>query len=522
MHDYTKFKLVMILTVLLGSLLSLTAPFLLQVWSAQGMAVTPARVAVLAAVMAGAVAVQILVTCLRERFAKAFNKRSFQQQLDRYYTLSYDYINAQGPMNLLERMILAVNNRYQFLTGDAIQIYANLLVMAVTLILVWMQSPLIFAVLLAVIPIQYLGYRGLNRELARRSKKLQEVSSSAWRDVLSVTGQTDFIKQLGDPSCLQSVIDRPVEQVYAAQARVNAFAQSASTLLAGISSVANTLVMVLAVLQGLAAQNIMGILLISVLVPLFFSSLQSVVGANLNRRDYDISQDFFESWKQQAEPDGSRTLDHVNSISIDLSSLKLGEKTVPVSIHGQFGHGDRVWVQGSSGAGKSTLVKLLLRFRPSEGIAINGVPLADYSLQSLRSRVEYVSQNVPIIKGTLRDNLFLGLPYSSAVEKQMTQDPLLASVFANKTMDSEISEGAGNLSGGEKQKIAMARVLYKEGIDVLILDEITSGIDEKTARQIYQRAADKMQNGILFVISHTSLCGDYMTRAVQLPARVQS
>ena len=61
--------------------------------------------------------------------------------------------------------------------------------------------------------------------------------------MLSVTGQTDFIKQLGDPSCLQSVIDRPVEQVYAAQARVNAFAQSASTLLAGISSVANTLVM---------------------------------------------------------------------------------------------------------------------------------------------------------------------------------------------------------------------------------------------------------------------------------------
>ena len=303
---------------------------------------------------------------------------------------------------------------------------------------------------------------------------------------------------------------------------MNAFAQSASTLLAGISSVANTLVMVLAVLQGLAAQNIMGILLISVLVPLFFSSLQSVVGANLNRRDYDISQDFFESWKQQAEPDGSRTLDHVDSISIDLSSLKLGEKTVPVSIHGQFGHGDRVWVQGSSGAGKSTLVKLLLRFRPSEGIAINGVPLADYSLQSLRSRVEYVSQNVPIIKGTLRDNLFLGLPYSSAVEKQMTQDPLLASVFANKTMDSEISEGAGNLSGGEKQKIAMARVLYKEGIDVLILDEITSGIDEKTARQIYQRAADKMQNGILFVISHTSLCGDYMTRAIQLPAQVQA
>lgn len=516
MRGYTKFKLVMILTVVLGSLLSLTAPFLLQVWSAQGQAVTPGRVAVLVAVMAGAVAVQILVTCLRERFARSFNRRSFEAQLNRYFTLNYDYINAQGPMNLLERMILAVNSRYQFLTGDVIQMYSNLLVMAVTLILVWLQNPLVFAVLLAVIPIQYLGYRCLNRELARRSQALQEVSSTAWRDVLSVTGQTDYIKQLSDPTCLQPVIDRPVERVYTAQARVNSFAQSVSTLLAGVSTVARTLVMVLAILQGLATQDIMGILLVSVLVPIFFSSLQSVVGANLNRRDYDISQAFFESWKQQAEPDGPRTLNRVDTLSIDLTSLQLGEKTVPVSIHGQFGRGDRVWVKGSSGAGKSTLVKLLLRFRPSAGITVNGVPLDRYSLQSLRSRIEYLSQNVPIIRGTLRDNLFLGLPYSSAQEQQMQQDPLLASIFASKTMDSEISEGAGNLSGGEKQKIAMARALYKEGVDVLILDEITSGIDEETARQIYQRAAEKMQDGILFVISHTSLCEEYMTRTIQL------
>lgn len=62
----------------------------------------------------------------------------------------------------------------------------------------------------------------------------------------------------------------------------------------------------------------------------------------------------------------------------------------------------------------------------------------------------------------------------------------------------------------------MARALYKEGVDVLILDEITSGIDEETARQIYQRAAEKMQDGILFVISHTSLCEEYMTRTIQL------
>lgn len=516
MNGYSKFKLLMILTVLLESALSLAAPFLLQLWSVQRQTVTPEHVAVLVSVMACAVIVQILVVCLREYFAQIFNKRSFQEQLNRYYTLSYDYINTQGPMSLLERMVLAVNSRYQFLTGDVIQIYANLVVIVVSLFLVLMQNPLIFSVLIAVIPIQYLGYHYLNRELVQRSQHLQEISSIAWRDVLSVTGQTDYIKQLGDPHCLQSVIDRPVEQVYAAQARVNAFAQSTSTLLAGISTVSRTLVMVLAILQGLATQDYMGILLVSVLVPMFFSSLQSVVEANLNRRDYDISQAFFDSWKQQAETDGTHVLDRVDTISIDLSTLQLGEKAVPVSIHQKFQRGDRIWIKGNSGAGKSTLVKLILRFWPSQGIAVNGVPLAEYSLQSLRSRVEYISQNVPIIKGTLRDNLFLGLPYSLALEKQMKQDPLLTSVFTTKTMDSEISEGASNLSGGEKQKIAMVRALYKEGVEVLILDEISSGIDPETARQIYQRAANKMQNGILFLISHNSSCNGYANHTIQL------
>ena len=506
----------MIMAVLLGGVLSLAALFLLQLWSAQGQAITPGQIAWLITLMAAAVAIQILVTHVRERFAKAFQKRSFQEQLRRYYTLSYDYINEQGPMNLLERMILAVNSQYLFLTGNVIQIYSNLLIMATVLLLVLLQNRMIFAILLAIIPIQYIGYRGLNQELVRRSKQLQEVSSAGWRDVLSITGQTDYIKQMGNPATLQPMIDRSVEKVYKAQARVNAFAQSASTLLSGISTLARTLVMVLSIQQGLATQDYMSILLVSVLVPMFFSSLQSIVGANLSRQDYDISQQFFESWKQHAEPDGTCVLTEMDSITMDFDALQLGEKTAPISIHQQFQRGDRVWVKGDSGAGKSTLVKLLLRFLETAGITVNGTPLTAYSLESLRSRIEYISQNVPIIKGTLRDNLFLDLPYSSTLERQMQCDPLLASIFATKTMDSEIIEGAGNLSGGEKQKIAVVRALYKNDVDVLILDEITSGIDRQTAQQIYQRAVDKMKNGILFLISHSDLPEVYTNKTIQL------
>ena len=82
-------------------------------------------------------------------------------------------------------------------------------------------------------------------------------------------------------------------------------------------------------------------------------------------------------------------------------------------------------------------------------------------------------------------------------------------------MDSPITEGAGNLSGGEKQKIVVMRALYKNP-QVLILDEITSGLDESTANEIYDRIFEKMKNGIVFVISHNNIHEKYINRIVEL------
>lgn len=260
--------------------------------------------------------------------------------------------------------------------------------------------------------------------------------------------------------------------------------------------------MAIALVNSINTNQYMDILSVSILVPLFLSSLQAITNSNLDKRDYDVSQEFFKSWLDHFEKSGQEDLYHIEEIRID---------TIPVSITS----GDVVWVKGASGSGKSQLVKRLLRFRDEGLIKLNNRDIKEYRLNDIRDRIEYISQNIPIIKGSLRDNLFLDIPYSKETEEQMQADPILQSIINNKTMDSMITEGATNISGGEKQKIAVMRTLYKD-VDVLIIDEITSGIDDKTALEIYERIFEKMDGKITFVISHNDLHKKYVNKIIDL------
>lgn len=191
-----------------------------------------------------------------------------------------------------------------------------------------------------------------------------------------------------------------------------------------------------------------------------------------------------------AERDGTKDIDHIREITLDIKRLCADGKYLAGNIKGKFEKGNIVWIQGESGSGKSTLVKLLLKFREIEGIYIDNTDISEITNRSLRAYVEYLSQNVPIIKGTLRENLFLNRKWDEETEEKYKSEPILKSILKTKTMDTLIEENGANLSGGEKKKIAIARVLYSNA-DVIILDEVTSNIDKDSAEEILSRIFEK-------------------------------
>jgi subfamily B ATP-binding cassette protein MsbA len=132
------------------------------------------------------------------------------------------------------------------------------------------------------------------------------------------------------------------------------------------------------------------------------------------------------------------------------------------------------------------------------------MPISQISAASIREHAEYLSQEVAVIKGSLRDNLFFNKPYTPEAEAWLLQEPILQSLFESKTLDSGIHEGGANLSGGEKQKIALARALMSHQ-DLLVLDEVCSNIDHASAMDIYRRIDADRDSRITLIISHDEL-----------------
>lgn len=169
-------------------------------------------------------------------------------------------------------------------------------------------------------------------------------------------------------------------------------------------------------------------------------------------------------------------------------------------------HGSTVAIVGESGSGKTTLMKLLMAFyRPESGsITINGKNLCDFSPNTIRDRISYVSQNVFFFSDTIKNNLIMDNPNISEEDVKKACALAMVDSFIDELpmgYDTVLSENASNLSGGQRQRLAIARALLQHP-DIMILDEATSNLDTITEKSI-KTTIFKITKGITtFVIAH--------------------
>jgi len=513
---YRQFFVIMICIVVISSLATLASPILIQIWSKDSIGFTWQRIIVLFVVLLLAIIIEIIFIGIREKFARDFNIKNCIMMLNSMFYMKYDEINEKGPMNLIERIAISVNSFYAYYTGDAIKIWSSLTIMASLIIMIFLMNPFLAIILVATIPINYFGYKLLNKELMERSKSMQESTSSGWQEILSIVNQTDYLKQLPDYERLFEQFDSSLKKIYGSMADINIYAQISSTLLKSINSIVSIMVMVFLVIDYVKLnQNPIVLVLYTIILPLFFNQVNQLTNSNLNKRDMINSRKFIEELKRLRESDGFIDIESIDTVDLQIDNLMIKDRVLSKGINASYKKGDIIWVRGASGAGKSTLLKLIPKFRDSKEVMLNKESITNISNKSIRFNVEYLSQNVPIIKGTLRDNLFFGKKYFVEIENDLINDPILKTIFENKNLDTIILEGGTNLSGGEKQKIAIARALYNHS-DVLILDEITSNIDKESANDIFNRIIDDSNNRITFIITHDDLSDKYYNTVLNL------
>jgi len=186
-------------------------------------------------------------------------------------------------------------------------------------------------------------------------------------------------------------------------------------------------------------------------------------------------------------------------------------------IHFKVMRGQTIGIIGGTGSGKSSLVNMIPRFyEATEGVVkVDGVPVEEYSLQALRKKIGVVPQKAVLFKGTIRDNLLMGLTDTGANDIPAADNPEVEAAlkkaleisqsaeFVNAKPEgvlTPISQGGKNLSGGQRQRLTIARALVRQP-EILILDDSASALDYATDLKL-RRAIHEMENTpAVFIVS---------------------
>ena len=195
--------------------------------------------------------------------------------------------------------------------------------------------------------------------------------------------------------------------------------------------------------------------------------------------------------------------DFNNKISLEDVSFKYDDKKVLENISFDFEKGKKYALVGLSGSGKSTLMKLISkRIKANEGkICIDGTDLDEISRNSIINLISTINQNVFLFKGSIYDNITL---FSKDYSEEKVKDVILKAElgkYLDRLYDKElISENANNLSGGEKQRISIARSLIKD-TKIILADEILSSLDNEIAFSI-EKGLLELENITLISVTH--------------------
>ena len=196
------------------------------------------------------------------------------------------------------------------------------------------------------------------------------------------------------------------------------------------------------------------------------------------------------------------------SVDFDHVSFKYNEESPEwilqdVDLH--IRSGQTVGVLGGTGSGKTSLVSLIPRlYEAQEGtVRVGGRPVADYTMEHLRDAVSVVLQKNTLFSGTIRENLLWGDPNASEEELWAACRAACADEFLERMpegLDTDLGQGGVNVSGGQKQRLCIARAILKRP-KVLILDDSTSAVDTATDAKIRAAFANELKDTTKIIIA---------------------
>ena len=427
--------------------------------------------------------------------------------------LPFTYYDDRPHGKILIRVINYVNSVSDMLSNGIINFVMEILNMVFILVFMLMVSPKLTLVALSGLPIFMLVMFAIKKQQRR-----------AWQDVSNKSSNMNAYLQ-------ENIVGARITQVFTREEenaeiydRLNSKYRKAwmravkysnlvwpatdniSTLIRAALFVIGLLVLpqgavslgVLAAMTGYASRFWQPIMNISNIMNNFINSI-----AYLERIFETLDEPVTISDKEGAEELGEITG------QVSFEDVTFGyEKDINVLEHVSFDvkAGESVALVGPTGAGKSTIVSLISRFYDIEHgrITVDGVPISDVTLKSLRSQMGIMLQDSFIFSGTILDNIRYSKLDATDEEVRAAAKTVCADEFIRhmeQGYKTEVNERGSKLSGGEKQLISFARTLLSDP-KILVLDEATSSIDAKTEALLQQGINRLLKGRTSFIIAH--------------------
>lgn len=443
-------------------------------------------------------------------FSEHFKTEETVNLYKRVFKMKYEAIKKLEPTYITERISGTIDTVFGLYCSSVSGIFLSAFVMLISLAIMisinWVLALLYFLQL----PLQYFGFQkllnGENSKLVALSTKLQTVRAKGNKNIKAVMCDIDNIKQYSDEDGIINFIRTAGMEIFRMEKVGNSYAMDVCTILEYVSTLLKNgsyIFIIYLYVQGKV--SIGDLVYLNLMNDLYFGSIADVINIQINLRNLKGSLRFVnDEIDSNLEEDGNREMEEpIKKIEANIRDLSYAENQIVVK-EGEFElvRGDIVALCGESGTGKSTMVKLLNKFLGGQDIKINNIPINELRNRTVRRKIYYSSQNSYLLPFSIKDNILLGSRnYDAKRWNKLLSMPFMDKIL-EKGLETEVLENAENLSGGERQKILLARI-FMQNPDVIILDESFHSIDERTGEEILKTVCDMYADKIIIIISHS-------------------
>ncbi|NTU20337.1 ABC transporter ATP-binding protein [Brevibacillus sp. HB1.2] len=436
-----------------------------------------------------------------------------QALFDKLQKLPIAYFDARTHGELMSRLTNDIDNVSNSISQSTTQLMSGGIVILGSLVMMLVLSPILTLACLITVPLVFL----LTRSIAKRTSVLFKDQQMELGKLNGHIEETISGIQVVQAFNYEQKAIEDFTTINDRLCKIGMKAQVWTGFLMPIMNVINNLgFAMVAIVGGVLA--VKGLITVGVIASFLSYSRQFVRPLNDLANIFNVLQSgvagaerVFEVLDEQEEPldsPGATVLAQPKG-HVVFDQVSFGyrpDQPILKNISFEAQAGNTIALVGPTGAGKTTIVNLLTRFYDvtSGTIYLDGKDIREYSRDSLRCSFGFVLQDTYLFSGTIKENIMYGKPDATDTEVVAAAKMANADVFINRLpmrYDTMLTENGGNLSQGQRQLLAIARVILAKP-SLLILDEATSSIDTRTELNIQDALLTIMEGRTSFVIAH--------------------